>query len=58
MFLVWSSSAAGADVDGYYGKLVGALSELHHGVSGTVYAVDARTLHIRDFTYDGEGPGE
>ncbi|XP_077271953.1 DM13 and DOMON_DOH domain-containing protein skeletor isoform X4 [Temnothorax americanus] len=40
----------------YYGKLIGKLSELHHGVSGEVYAVDARTLFIKDFTYDGEGP--
>ncbi|XP_026829942.1 protein Skeletor, isoforms B/C isoform X3 [Ooceraea biroi] len=40
----------------YYGKLLGKLSELHHGVSGEVYAVDARTLFIKDFTYDGEGP--
>lgn len=41
----------------YYGKLISKLSELHHGVSGEVYAVDARTLFIKDFTYDGEGPG-
>lgn len=41
----------------YYGKVIGKLSELHHGVSGEVYAVDARTLFIKDFTYDGEGPG-
>ncbi|XP_018341268.1 PREDICTED: protein Skeletor, isoforms B/C isoform X2 [Trachymyrmex septentrionalis] len=40
----------------YYGKLIGKLSELQHGVSGEVYAVDARTLFIKDFTYDGEGP--
>ncbi|XP_020281703.1 protein Skeletor, isoforms B/C isoform X1 [Pseudomyrmex gracilis] len=40
----------------YYGKLIDKLSELHHGVSGEVYAVDARTLFIKDFTYDGEGP--
>ncbi|XP_070167433.1 protein Skeletor, isoforms B/C isoform X1 [Polyergus mexicanus] len=40
----------------YYGKVIGKLSELHHGVSGEVYAVDARTLFIKDFTYDGEGP--
>ncbi|XP_025075556.1 protein Skeletor, isoforms B/C isoform X4 [Pogonomyrmex barbatus] len=40
----------------YYGKLIGKLSEFHHGVSGEVYAVDARTLFIKDFTYDGEGP--
>lgn len=40
----------------YYGQPLGHLSSLHHGVSGEVFAVDARTLHIRDFTYDGEGP--
>ncbi|KAL0103122.1 hypothetical protein PUN28_017449 [Cardiocondyla obscurior] len=40
----------------YYGKLIGKLSQFHHGVSGEVYAVDARTLFIKDFTYDGEGP--
>ncbi|XP_034937243.1 protein Skeletor, isoforms B/C isoform X3 [Chelonus insularis] len=40
----------------YYGKFIGNLSELHHGVSGQVYAVDSRTLFIKDFTYDGEGP--
>ncbi|KAG5896023.1 hypothetical protein JTB14_007588 [Gonioctena quinquepunctata] len=40
----------------YLGRHLGRLSELHHGVSGDVYAVDARTLHIKDFTYDGQGP--
>ncbi|XP_060528014.1 protein Skeletor, isoforms B/C isoform X2 [Cylas formicarius] len=40
----------------YLGKFLGKLSELHHGVSGEVYAVDGRTLHIKDFTYDGQGP--
>nr|XP_024214123.1 protein Skeletor, isoforms B/C-like isoform X2 [Halyomorpha halys] len=40
----------------YYGRYIGPLSRLLHSVSGDVYAVDARTLHIRDFTYDGEGP--
>ncbi|CAB3258619.1 unnamed protein product [Arctia plantaginis] len=40
----------------YYGKEVGALSELQHGVRGVVYAVDSRTLYIHDFHYDGEGP--
>ena len=40
----------------YYGQPLGHLSSLHHGVSGEVFAVDTRTLHIRDFTYDGEGP--
>ncbi|XP_076678715.1 DM13 and DOMON_DOH domain-containing protein skeletor isoform X2 [Andrena cerasifolii] len=42
--------------EAYYGKLIGKLSELHHGVSGEVYAVDGRTLFIKDFTYDGEAP--
>lgn len=42
----------------YYGKSLGKLSEFHHGVSGHVYAVDGRTLFIKDFTYDGEGPGK
>ncbi|XP_046383111.1 protein Skeletor, isoforms B/C [Ischnura elegans] len=41
---------------GYYGKFLGKLNTLHHSVSGDVYAVDSRTLHIRDFTYDGEAP--
>ncbi|XP_058807358.1 protein Skeletor, isoforms B/C [Phymastichus coffea] len=40
----------------YYGKLIGKLSSFHHGVSGEVYAVDARTLFIKDFNYDGEAP--
>ncbi|CRL07149.1 CLUMA_CG020142, isoform A [Clunio marinus] len=40
----------------YYGTHISRLSELHHGVSGDVYAVDSRTLFIKDFTYDGEGP--
>ncbi|KAJ8920299.1 hypothetical protein NQ315_011960 [Exocentrus adspersus] len=46
----------GGDSAQYLGKFIGKLSELHHGVSGEVYAVDGRTLHIKDFTYDGQGP--
>lgn len=42
----------------YLGKFLGKLTEFHHGVSGEVYAVDGRTLHIKDFTYDGQGPGK
>lgn len=41
----------------YYGAHLGALSSLHHGVSGDVYAVDSRTLFLKNFNYDGEGPG-
>ncbi|XP_037077644.1 LOW QUALITY PROTEIN: protein Skeletor, isoforms B/C-like [Pollicipes pollicipes] len=41
---------------GYYGKKLGSLSTLEHGVSGEVYAVDSRTIHIRNMKYDGQGP--
>jgi len=41
----------------YYGKYLGPLKSYHHGLGGDVYAVDARTLHIRNLVYDGEGPG-
>ncbi|CAH0777887.1 unnamed protein product, partial [Bemisia tabaci] len=40
----------------YYGKFIGSLRTQHHGVTGDVYAVDSRNLHIRNFNYDGEGP--
>uniref|UniRef100_A0AAG5CXG1 Protein Skeletor n=1 Tax=Anopheles atroparvus TaxID=41427 RepID=A0AAG5CXG1_ANOAO len=43
-------------LQGYYGTKIGDLSELHHGVSGSVYAVDARTIFLKNFNYDGEGP--
>ncbi|XP_057657689.1 protein Skeletor, isoforms B/C isoform X1 [Diorhabda carinulata] len=58
LFLIGIVSAAVENCHGaqYFGKLIGKLSELHHGVSGEVYAVDARTLFIKDFTYDGQGP--
>ncbi|GLV32775.1 skeletor [Carabus blaptoides fortunei] len=54
--LVLSLAAHSHGAQQYLGKFLGKLSELHHGVSGEVYAVDARTLHLKDFTYDGEGP--
>ncbi|XP_058062739.1 protein Skeletor, isoforms B/C isoform X1 [Anopheles bellator] len=43
-------------LQGYYGTKIADLTELHHGVSGSVYAVDARTLFLKNFNYDGEGP--
>lgn len=51
---LFSGSSNGAQ---YLGKYLGKLSEYHHGVSGEVYAVDGRTLHIKDFSYDGQAPG-
>lgn len=41
----------------YFGTPVSRLTELHHAVSGDVFAVDSRTLFIKGFNYDGEGPG-
>lgn len=41
----------------YWGRELGALSQLHHGVRGRLFAVDARTIYLQDFHYDGEGPG-
>ena len=34
---------------------IGELKNLHHGVSGTVYAADDTTILIEDFNYDGAG---
>lgn len=41
----------------YFGKFLGSLKSYHHGLGGDVYVVDSRTIHIRNFNYDGEGPG-
>jgi len=40
----------------YRGKYLGPLTSRKHSVSGHVYAVDSRTLHLQGFTYDGTGP--
>jgi hypothetical protein len=40
----------------YRGKYIGPITAQKHKVSGEVFAVDSRTLHIRGFTYDGTGP--
>ncbi|XP_068896678.1 protein Skeletor, isoforms B/C isoform X2 [Tenebrio molitor] len=55
-FVIIASISGGAVGAPYLGKFIGKLSELHHGVSGEVYAVDGRTLYLKDFTYDGQGP--
>ncbi|XP_049956274.1 protein Skeletor, isoforms D/E-like [Schistocerca serialis cubense] len=56
LLLAVAALGLGEAAQPYYGKYIGKLKTLHHGVTGEVYAVDARTLHIRDFSYDGEGP--
>jgi len=51
-----SCHTSSAAVLQYYGARIGKLTEYHHGVSGEVFAVDSRTLFIKNFNYDGEGP--
>ncbi|GBP44118.1 hypothetical protein EVAR_81439_1 [Eumeta japonica] len=40
----------------YYGRFIGRLTQYAHGIKGTVYAVDEKTIFIRGFAYDGTGP--
>lgn len=42
----------------HYGKWIGQITQYAHKVSGKVYAVDEDTLFIKEFTYDGLGPGK
>jgi len=39
----------------YMGRHIGQLNSYHHQVGGDVFAVDANTILIRKFTYDGDG---
>jgi hypothetical protein len=48
--------AAVASAQEEEGTLVGALTTKQHGVKGNVYAVDKKTLLIKNFEYDGQGP--
>ena len=41
----------------FYGVTVGPLSTLSHQVSGDVYIVDETRIRIKNFVYDGQGPG-
>ena len=34
---------------------IGELKNLHHGVSGSVFAIDDNTIAIENFNYDGAG---
>eukprot|EP00092_Neocalanus_flemingeri_P050266 GFUD01058046.1.p1 GENE.GFUD01058046.1~~GFUD01058046.1.p1 ORF type:complete len:142 (-),score=23.89 GFUD01058046.1:98-523(-) len=35
---------------------IGNISTLHHAVSGELYALDDKTLMVKNFNYDGAGP--
>jgi len=48
LFLVASSSAEKIKL--------GDIETFHHGAGGEVFALDEKTLMIKDFTYDGAGP--
>ena len=48
---------ARASSDSYYGKFVGTLDSQYQGIGGDVYAVDARTLFVKSFSYDGKSKG-
>ena len=34
---------------------LGDIETFHHGAGGEVFALDEKTLMIKDFTYDGRG---
>ena len=48
--------AAVASAQEEEGTFVGALTSKQHGVKGNLYAVDKKTLLIKNFEYDGQGP--
>ncbi|CAN7999777.1 unnamed protein product, partial [Ixodes pacificus] len=54
-FFLWPALAVVA-VEPYLGTRIGKLNTHFHGVSGEVYAVDEKTLYLKDFHYDGTGP--
>ena len=39
----------------YNGKYVGKLNSYHHQVNGQLYAVNEKTLLLKEFQYDGQG---
>ena len=39
-----------------HGTRIGRFRNLQHGIEGEVYALDEKTLFIKDFEYDGAGP--
>lgn len=49
-------SACQIKANDYYGNLIGSFTNRFHGITGDVYTVDSRTLFIKGFSYDGQGP--
>ncbi|XP_022663529.1 protein Skeletor, isoforms B/C-like isoform X2 [Varroa jacobsoni] len=40
----------------YYGVRIGKLTQYFHDVAGEVFVVDDKTLFLKGFSYDGQGP--
>ena len=40
----------------FKGVELGKFTEFHHGIAGTVYALNQSSLFVKDFQYDGAGP--
>jgi len=38
------------------GVMIGSFKNIFHDISGEAYALDSKTILIKGFTYDGEGP--
>ena len=36
--------------------MIGSFKNIFHDISGEAYALDSKTILIKGFTYDGEGP--
>src|SRR5262249_15935897 len=49
------SGEDGSGGEEYFGLLLGRFNVYHHGVGGTVYSVNATTLLLKNFYYDGTG---
>jgi hypothetical protein len=53
--LTASQDSSNSEFRSNFGMLIGKLNVYHHGVSGSVYAVNETTLLIKNFNYDGQG---
>jgi hypothetical protein len=55
-FALVCASAVSAVGTPYFGKSLGSFKTYNHGVKGDLFAVDSRTILIKGFSYDGQGP--
>lgn len=56
LVLAAPASLTGVLARDYFGTYIGKFQNRFHGITGDVYAVDSRTIYIKGFSYDGEGP--